>query len=113
MHAVVLLVRACVETKVAQASASGHSGGTARRQSTPPAAPSVGQPRPISRLGPCWHPDHVGLGFDLVCAQSLPMKPASHLQLKTDGPPLVAALLSWHLPCAEQGGVPKHPLALR
>ena len=94
VHAVVLLVRACVvvrgeglgsglgyeptlrtcdDSKVAQASASWHSGGTARRQSTPPAAPSVGQPRPISRLGPCWHPGHAGLGFDLVCAQSLPM----------------------------------------
>ena len=73
VHAVVLLVRTCVENKVAQASANWHSGGAARRQSTPQAAPSVGQPRPISRLGLCWHPDHVGLGFDLVCAQSFPM----------------------------------------
>eukprot|EP00964_Phaeocystis_antarctica_P073327 scaffold44985_cov68-Phaeocystis_antarctica.AAC.6 len=37
------------ETKVAQASASWLSGGGFQRQSMPQAAPSFGQPRPISR----------------------------------------------------------------
>ena len=62
-----------VENKGAQTSASWLSGGPFQRQIMPQATPSFGQPRPISRLGPCWHPDHSGLGFDLVCAQSLPM----------------------------------------
>ena len=43
--------RTCVENEVAQASASWHSGGCSQRQITPQAAPSFGQPRPISRLG--------------------------------------------------------------
>ena len=46
-------VRAYVETKVAQTSAS-YSGGLFRRWVMPQAASSFGQPRPISRLGCAW-----------------------------------------------------------
>ena len=40
-----------IDTKVAQASASWLTGGFFQRQIVPQAAPSSGQPRPISRLG--------------------------------------------------------------
>ena len=47
-----------VGSEVAQTSASWLSGGFSQRQIMPQAAPSSGQPRPISRLGragrPCW-----------------------------------------------------------
>ena len=42
---------ACVESKQAQPSASWRSGGCFQRQGRPQAAPSFGQPRPISRFG--------------------------------------------------------------
>ena len=41
----------CVESKAAQTSASWLSEGPSQRQIVPQAAPSFGQPRPISRLG--------------------------------------------------------------
>ena len=44
-------MRAYVVNKVAQTSASWLSGGLSQRQITLQATPSLGQPRPISRLG--------------------------------------------------------------
>ena len=47
----------CVETKLAQPSASWRSGGFFERPIMPvQAAPSFGQPRPISRLGGSGYP---------------------------------------------------------
>ena len=57
-------VRAHVETKVAPISASWRSGGCIQRQSMPQAAPSVGQPRPISRLGRAGTPATSAFVFD-------------------------------------------------
>ena len=51
-----LEVRAYVENKAAQASASWLSGGPFQGQSVPQAALSFGQPRPISRLGGAGRP---------------------------------------------------------
>eukprot|EP00964_Phaeocystis_antarctica_P133228 scaffold97443_cov63-Phaeocystis_antarctica.AAC.2 len=44
----------CVENTAAAPSASWLSGGLVQRLSTPQAARSLRQPRPISRLEPCW-----------------------------------------------------------
>ena len=49
-------VHACIENKRAQPSASWLSQGLLRRQITPQAAPSSGQPRPTSRLGRAGRP---------------------------------------------------------
>ena len=51
---------AWVDTRAAQASPSWCSGGLSlsQRQVTPQAAPSFGQPRPISRLGRAGRPSH-------------------------------------------------------
>ena len=57
---------ACVESKQAQPSASWRSGGCFQRQGRPQAAPSFGQPRPISRLG------GAGLAFDRAPATVRP-----------------------------------------
>ena len=46
----------CVENKAAQTSASWLSGGPFQRKIVPQAAPSFGQPRPISRLGRAGRP---------------------------------------------------------
>eukprot|EP00964_Phaeocystis_antarctica_P131657 scaffold95607_cov64-Phaeocystis_antarctica.AAC.2 len=59
-------VRACVESKVvAQAAASWPSGGSSQRQSMPQAAPSSGQPRPISRLGGAGRPMRRAVRVDI------------------------------------------------
>tara|TARA_B100000795_G_C22558473_1_gene345350 strand:+ start:73 stop:339 length:267 start_codon:yes stop_codon:yes gene_type:complete len=55
-HAMNELVRSHVESKVAQALASGLFGGCFQRQIMPQAAPSFAQPRPISRVGRAGRP---------------------------------------------------------
>ena len=61
--------RSCVESRLAQPSASWRSGGFFQRQGMPQAAPGCPRLRPGSAnhpLGWRWHPGHIGLVFGMV-----------------------------------------------
>jgi hypothetical protein len=85
-----------VENKVAHTSASWLSGGLSQRQSTPRAALSFGQLRPIRHLGRAG-PRHIGLSFDLGASGPLGtharMGPQSHCRAGEDRGRRTAAVL--------------------